>query len=70
MSSKADGPQGGWQVKRVNSVTGPFDGTKMTDAIEKWNTDVTGQVTMIWTGPDSQDGTSSRCKFYKTSFRL
>ena len=65
MSSKAGGPQGGWQVKRVNSETGPFDETKMTDAIEQWNTDVTGQVKMIWSGPDSQLGTSSTCKFYK-----
>ena len=65
MSSMAGSPQGGWQVKRVNSVTGPFDETKMTDAIEQWNTDVTGQVTMIWSGPDSQLGRSSKCKFYK-----
>ena len=65
MSSKAGSPQGGWQVKRVNSVTGPFDETKMTDAIEQWNTDVPGQVKMIWSGPDSQLGISSKCKFYK-----
>ena len=68
MSSKAGSPQGGWQVKRVNSVTGPTGpdvGTAMTDAIEQWNTDVTGQVTMIWSGPDSQLGISSTCKFYK-----
>ena len=63
MSARAGSPKGGWQVKRINSVTGPFDGTKMTDAIEKWNTNVTGQTTMLWSGPDSQDGTNSTSKY-------
>ena len=68
MSAKAGSANGGWEIKRVNSVTGPFVGMVMTDAIEKWNEDVPGQTTMIWSGPDSQDGPESECKFYKTSF--
>ena len=64
MSSKAGGSQGGWQVKRINSVTGPLNGTNMTEAIEKWNTNVTGQVTIIWHGNDSTGGLASKCKFY------
>ena len=64
MSSQAGSPKGGWQVKRVNSLTGPFNGTNMIKAIEQWNKTVTGQVTMIWSGDDSQFGTASKCKFY------
>ena len=43
---------GGWQVKRVNSVTGPSDGTVMTDAIEKEQS-VTDQTTLLWKGPNN-----------------
>ena len=69
MSSKAGGSQGGWQVKRVNSITGPFVGTDMSDAIDQWNTNVTGQTTMIWSGPDSQFGTTSSCKLFRFTLK-
>ena len=50
---------GGWQVKRVNSATGPNIGTTMTDAIEE-ETSVTDQTEMLWKSDSFCLG--SKCK--------
>ena len=47
MAPRDENTRGGWQVKRVNSVTGPTEGTTMTDAIEE-ATSVTDQTEMLW----------------------
>ena len=60
MSARDTNSRGGWQVKRVNSVTGPLVGTTMTDAIEE-DTSVTDQTEIVWKGPESVC-TESKCK--------
>ena len=52
MAARDTNSRGGWQVKRVNSATGPFAGTTMTDAIEE-DSSVTDQTEMLWIGPES-----------------
>ena len=47
MAPRDTNNRGGWQVKRVNSATGPNVGTTMTDAIEE-ETSVTDQTEMLW----------------------
>lgn len=42
-----------WQVKRVNSTTGAYDGTYMSDAITQTGS-VEGQTVQLWTA-DSVD---------------
>ena len=59
MAPRDTNNRGGWQVKRVNSVTGPNDGTAMTDAIEE-ATDVTDQTEILWKSEDFCLG--SKCK--------
>ena len=39
--------QGNWQIKRVNSETGPYLGTVLSDAIRKQYT-VPGETTLLW----------------------
>ena len=60
MSARDTNSRGGWQVKRVNSATGPFVGTTMTDAIEE-DTSVTDQTEIVWKGPESVC-TGSQCQ--------
>ena len=66
MSSRADDltglNRGGWQIKRVNSVTGPFVGTAMSDAIENRES-VTGQTEVLWSGLWPEDGATEKCNF-------
>ena len=59
MSPRDTNNRGGWQVKRVNSVTGPTEGTNMTDAIEE-ATSVTDQTEMLWKSDSFCVGT--KCK--------
>ena len=59
MSARDTNDWGGWQVKRVNSATGPLVGTIMTDAIGE-DTSVTDQTEMLWKGPES-NCLGSRC---------
>ena len=59
MAPRDTNNRGGWQVKRVNSDTGPFVGTTMTDAIEE-ATNVTGQTEMLWESDSFCLGT--KCK--------
>ena len=47
MSSKAGSYQGQWQLKRVNSSTGPNVGTYMSDAIREPHS-ITGQTEILW----------------------
>ena len=47
MSAKRWTGQGPWQLKRVNSTTGPYVGTLMSDAIRSPYS-VTGQTEMLW----------------------
>lgn len=42
--------QGGWQIKRVTSSTGPMQGTLMTDAIRN-TASVPGQTKVLWAAP-------------------
>ena len=42
--------QGGWQIKRVTSSTGPMQGTLMTDAIRN-TASVPGQTKILWAAP-------------------
>ena len=58
MAAKDTNSRGGWQVKRVNSATGPFVGTAMTDAIEE-DTSETDQTEVLWKGQASCIG--SKC---------
>ena len=57
-----DEKRGGWQIKRVNSVTGPSEGTVMTDAIEN-RFGVEGQTDVLWSGPYPNQGLNATCKF-------
>ena len=59
MTPKDTNSQGGWQIKRVNSATGPLDGSTMTDAIEE-DTSVTDQTEMLWKSDSFCVGT--KCK--------
>jgi len=69
MSARSTNSRGGWQVKRVNSATGPFVGTTMTDAIEE-DTSVTDQTEMLWKGPES-NCIGSKCGWRPgTSYRF
>ena len=52
--------RGGWQVKRINSATGPNVGTTMTDAIEE-ATNVTDQTEVLWKSDSFCAGT--KCKY-------
>ena len=60
MAPRDNNNRGGWQVKRVNSATGPDNGTTMTDAIEE-ATSVTDQTEMLWKGPN-EICLTSECK--------
>ena len=46
MSAKAKSQQGTWQIKRINSNTGPV-GTKLSDAIRR-PFSVSGQTKVLW----------------------
>ena len=53
MAARDTSNQGGWQVKRVNSVTGPLTVEPfMTDAIQEEKS-VTDQTTLLWKGPNN-----------------
>ena len=68
MAPRDTNNRGGWQVKRVNSATGPEIGTTMTDAIEE-ETSVTDQTEMLWKSDSLCLG--SKCKgFYLTNKRI
>ena len=58
-----DPNRGGWQIKRVNSVTGPFQGTVMIDAIEN-RFGVDGQTEVLWSSPYPNQGINATCKFW------
>ena len=47
MGAKRYTGQGPWQLKRVNSTTGPYVGTYMSDAIRA-DYSVPGQTEMLW----------------------
>ena len=68
MAPRDTNNRGGWQVKRVNSATGPIVGTTMTDAIEE-ETSVTDQTEVLWKSDSLCLG--SKCKgFYLTNKRI
>ena len=59
MAARDTNSKGGWQLKRVNSITGPaigfpvsLIGTDMIDAIDQ-ATSVTDQTEILWKGPES-----------------
>ena len=47
MSSKNNSRQGPWQLKRINSKTGPHVGTQLSSAIRSEQT-TTNQTTVLW----------------------
>ena len=51
MSSKKDSKQGNWQVKRINSKSGPLKGTILSDAIRSANS-VPGETEVLWAAKD------------------
>jgi len=67
MSSLAGSRQGGWQIKRVTSSTGPV-GTKLSNAARVAKS-VSGQTELLWSGAGNgtqgQDGWT-----YDTSYRF
>ena len=62
MSSKAESGQGPWQVKRVNSRTGPV-ATTMSDALRKPKS-IRGQTKLLWSYAEETD-LSVKQKFHK-----
>ena len=62
MAARSTNSRGGWQIKRVNSATGPLNSTDMTDAIEE-ETNVTNQTEMLWKGTQSSC-VESKCEYY------
>eukprot|EP00092_Neocalanus_flemingeri_P009610 GFUD01010342.1.p1 GENE.GFUD01010342.1~~GFUD01010342.1.p1 ORF type:complete len:223 (+),score=63.41 GFUD01010342.1:82-669(+) len=56
--------QGNWQIKRVNSETGPYLGTVLSDAIRKQYT-VPGETTLLWEGDRQTAGGWKEGKSYR-----
>ena len=57
MSSKDDRewPGRNWQIKKVSSSTGPFEGTVLSDAIRN-SESVPGQTKLVWRADNSTAG--------------
>ena len=68
MAPRDTNDRGGWQVKRVNSATGPNVGTVMTDAIEEEKS-VTDQTTLLWKGPENRC-LGSKCSYVHLLTRI
>ena len=51
MSSQSGSGQGTWQLKRVNSNTGPI-GTSLSDALQS-TSDVAGQTEILYASPQT-----------------
>ena len=47
MSGKSNSKKGNWQIKRVNSKSGPLKGTMMSQAIRK-PISVSGETKVLW----------------------
>lgn len=56
--------QGNWQIKRVNSETGPYLGTVLSDAIRKQYT-VPGETTLLWQADRQTAGGWKEGKSYR-----
>ena len=69
MSRRADLPssrQTPWQIKRINSITGPV-GTNMSDAI-RMSSNVTGQTKVLWKYQEARN--RNRRKIEDTSSKV
>ena len=53
MSAKDKSKQGNWQMKRVNSKSGPLKGTILSDAIRS-NKSVAGETEVLWAAKEDE----------------
>ena len=53
MSAKSNSKKGNWQIKRINSKSGPLNGTVMSEAIRK-SESISGESKILWSAREGQ----------------